>query len=203
MKRPPDPPASSHPACLSSPGGCAWRTSRRSGGRPPPPHAPAPMRRAVGLRWGLRVRLPRGYGRAPVHPGSMCVHHLPSRRAALGPNSMRSWIGLLIFLLACAGPQTAERPQVTCDGYDRGPGSFCALNPEACPPEQSPSDREPSEDLDAAAGKRACLDACEAGDEALASFCRRLKSPRRKAICWGATKGTKTACIGMCHALYR
>jgi hypothetical protein len=111
----------------------------------------------------------------------------PLKNSPLEIRSIRSWIGLLTCLLACAGPQSAEKPQILCDGYDRGPGSFCALNPEACPPEQSPSDREPPEELDAAAGKRTCLDACEAGGEVLADFCRHLKSPRRKALCWGVT----------------
>jgi hypothetical protein len=49
----------------------------------------------------------------------------------------------------------------------------------------------------------ACLDACAAGGEVLANFCRRLRSPRNQALCWAASQGSKTACIGMCHAIYK
>jgi hypothetical protein len=113
-----------------------------------------------------------------------------------------AWV-LLTCLLACAGAQMSGTPQILHDGYDRRPGSFCALNPEGCPPEQEPLERPSPEDEDAALGKSECLDACEAGGEVLANFCRRLKSPRRQALCWAATHGSKTACIGMCHAIYR
>jgi hypothetical protein len=141
------------------------------------------------------------------------VHHLPLKKPLLEVLSILSGIGLLTCLLACTGHQSVGTQQSLCnghgnedgrgcDGYDRGPGSFCALNPEACPPLPPPSDKEPKEELDGAAGKSACLDACEAGGEVLANFCRRLKSPRRQAICWAATHGSKAACIPMCHAIY-
>lgn len=131
------------------------------------------------------------------------MHPRPSETSPLKARWLLRGIGLLTCLLACAGAQPARTPQFLCDGHDRGPGSFCALNPEACPPLPGPSDSEPEEDLDAAAGKRACLDACEAGGEVLANFCRRLKSPRRQALCWAATYGSKAACFGMCHAIYK
>ena len=111
------------------------------------------------------------------------------------------WWSLLTCLLACAGMQSGGAPVLT-DGYDRGLGSFCALNPEGCPPLVAPPDQKPEQDLESPANKSACLDACEAGGEALESFCRRLRTPRKQALCWGATKGSKAACIGMCHAIY-
>lgn len=155
------------------------------------------------MRWSLRDWLSRGLFLAAPLPGTMSMYTRPSERTTLEIRSICSWMGLLLFIQACVGYQPAGAPQVLCDGYDRGPGSFCALNPEACPPQQNPSERQQPEELDAVAGKSACLDACEAGGEVLENFCRRLKTPRRKALCWAATKGTKTACIGMCHAIYQ
>jgi hypothetical protein len=87
-------------------------------------------------------------------------------------------------------------------GYPRGPGSFCALNPEGCPPEPPPAQPESAQDLESPANKQACLDACEAGGEILKNFCRRLRTPRKKALCWGAAEGTKQACRSMCNAIY-
>lgn len=86
--------------------------------------------------------------------------------------------------------------------YPRGPGSFCALNPEGCPPPSMPARREPEPEAESPLNKQACLDACKAGGEVLEAFCRRLKNDRRRALCWAATKGTQAACVGMCHAIY-
>jgi hypothetical protein len=49
------------------------------------------------------------------------------------------WWSLLTCLLACAGMHSGGAP-VLADGYDRRPGSFCALNPEGCPPLVAPPD---------------------------------------------------------------
>jgi hypothetical protein len=105
------------------------------------------------------------------------------------------------LLLACS-TASPSRERVLRDGYPREPGSFCALNPEGCPPAEDPRSREPEQDTESPANKQTCLAACEAGGEVLAAFCRRLRNPRRQALCWGATEGTKRACRGMCYAIY-
>jgi hypothetical protein len=113
------------------------------------------------------------------------------------------WVGLLACLLACTGTPSRRAPALFHDGYPRGPGSFCALNPEGCPPLSAHSEQGAEEDLESPANIAVCLDACAAGGEVLANFCRRLKTPRKQALCWAASQGSKAACIGMCHALYK
>lgn len=122
------------------------------------------------------------------------------------PNPRATWLhwvcwAPLCLALACVGAQWVETP-VLGDGYPRGPGSFCALNPEGCPPAPSPIRIESVPDQESPANKQACLDACEAGGEVLKNFCRRLRNERKRALCWGAAEGTKQACRGMCHAIY-
>jgi hypothetical protein len=105
------------------------------------------------------------------------------------------------LLLACS-TASPGRERVLRDGYPREPGSFCALNPEGCPPTEDPGWRESEQDTESPANKQTCLAACEAGGEVIEAFCRRLKDPRRKALCWGAARGSKAACFGMCRAIY-
>ena len=85
------------------------------------------------------------------------------------PSPRDTWLrlaclGTLCSALACAGAQLVEAPALVAD-YPRGPGSFCALNPEGCPPPPAPAQHEPVQDLESPANKQACLDACEAGGE--------------------------------------
>jgi hypothetical protein len=122
------------------------------------------------------------------------------------PSPRATWmrlacLGALCSALACTGEQLVATPALVAD-YPRGPGSFCALNPEGCPPAQPPAQAEPLQDLESPANKQACLDACEAGGEVLKNFCRRLRNERKRALCWGAAEGTKQACRSMCHAIY-
>ncbi|OQW65513.1 MAG: hypothetical protein BVN28_01575 [Nitrospira sp. ST-bin4] len=46
-----------------------------------------------------------------------------------------------------------------------------------------------------------CLDACEAGGRAIEQFCRSLKDPRARALCW-ANRWSVPACKGICYKLY-
>jgi hypothetical protein len=122
------------------------------------------------------------------------------------PSPRDTWLRLaclsaLCLALACVGAQLIETPALVAD-YPRGPGSFCALNPEGCPPESPPAQPEPVQSQESPANKQACLDACEAGGEVLKNFCRRLRNERKRALCWGAAEGTKQACRGMCNAIY-
>lgn len=113
----------------------------------------------------------------------------------------RLWlVGAMNCMLACAGAQSGGTPAQLMD-YPRDPGSFCALNPEGCPP--PPPSPEPEQAPEAQATKKECLEACAAGGEVLESFCRRLQGERRKALCWTATKGSKVACQGMCYAIFK
>ncbi len=118
------------------------------------------------------------------------------------PTRLLGPIAAMACMLACAGVQAGGVPTQLMD-YPRDPGSFCALNPEGCPPAPVPSRPEPEQDTEALANKKECLDACAAGGEVLESVCRRLQGERRKALCWTATKGSKVACQGMCYAIYK
>ena len=62
---------------------------------------------------------------------------------------------------------------------------------------------KPVQNLESPANKQECLDACEKGGLMLENFCRQLRTPRRRNLCWAATKGSKAACISMCHAIYK
>jgi hypothetical protein len=102
-----------------------------------------------------------------------------------------------ITLLSC-GVHPAGRNAVLHDGYPRGPGSFCALNPEGCPP---PSDTaKPTHpgpfDL------QSCLDACKEGGVLLESYCRGLREPWQRRLCWSVVQGSKVACQNMCHRIH-
>ena len=44
-----------------------------------------------------------------------------------------------------------------------------------------------------------CQMACNAGREAMSSFCRSLPDPRLKAGCWLAAGGTAIACLNWCY----
>lgn len=103
--------------------------------------------------------------------------------------------GAAVCMLSCvAQPYRTSSRTVLRDGYAREPGSFCALNPEGCPPPSAAPSAEPGTfDL---AG---CLEACEAGGAALEHYCRGLPKPWQKQICWSVVGATKTMCRGMCY----
>ena len=46
-----------------------------------------------------------------------------------------------------------------------------------------------------------CLDACAAGGRAIENFCRLLKDPRARALCW-ANRWSVPACQGVCYLLF-
>lgn len=49
-----------------------------------------------------------------------------------------------------------------------------------------------------------CLDACYSAckETAVARICRRLKSPRARALCWSAIYGSTAFCTGICYAIF-
>lgn len=94
------------------------------------------------------------------------------------------------------------------DGHSRGPGSFCALNPSGCPPlPPEPDDQEKQDPVCDAPGvmnrKTDCIRACESGRRAVENFCRSVRGPRRRALCWAGAYAGQAACIGMCYAIYK
>jgi hypothetical protein len=88
--------------------------------------------------------------------------------------------------------------------------SFCQLNPGACPPLPAPPESEPNEPDDQAQDpwkSLACIQACDAGGEAMERFCNSLpdKTKRQKeirAICWGVSRGSRAACVVFCRAYF-
>lgn len=101
----------------------------------------------------------------------------------------------VVCLLSCASHRTNSRPVLLAD-HPRGPGSFCALNPEGCPP--PPTTVAESRPFDLSS----CLDACEAGGAVLESFCRSLPEPWQRELCWSAVWGSKVACKNMCYRVH-
>jgi hypothetical protein len=86
-------------------------------------------------------------------------------------------------------------------------GEFCKLNPGACLPGLPPP--EPGEPEATADPWKsfACIQACKAGSEAMEKFCENLpgKTKRQKALkalCWGASSGSKAACVVFCRAYF-
>ncbi|MFB1484410.1 hypothetical protein [Corallococcus sp. RDP092CA] len=77
--------------------------------------------------------------------------------------------------------------------HSRGPGSFCALNPEGCSP--PPASTPGTFDLDS------CFKACDAGGAALESYCRSLAETWQRQLCWSVVQGSKAACKGMCSRI--
>lgn len=142
-------------------------------------------------------------GAAPLAGGSSMQRFPPTAGVSRSWRSVHPGWGLFAccVLLACS-TASPSRERVLRDGHPRGPGSFCALNPEGCPPADATPWRESEQDTESPENKQTCLAACEAGGEVLAAFCRRLRNPRRQALCWGATEGSKRACRGMCYAIY-
>lgn len=71
-----------------------------------------------------------------------------------------------------------------------------AASPAAA--EEEPSDKDPWKSY-------ACVKACEAGGEAIDTFCRTLPGRTKKQIavkaaCWAASRGTTGGCIVFCYA---
>jgi hypothetical protein len=112
----------------------------------------------------------------------------------------RFWLlavgGSVIGMLSCIHYASNGQRELH-DGYPRGPGSFCALNPEGCPPASPPAKASPG-----AFDLRTCLDACEAGGVVLESYCRGLKQGWQRELCWSVVLGSKAACRGMCYRLH-
>lgn len=100
-------------------------------------------------------------------------------------------------ILSCTPYRTGTRSVLRAD-HPRGPGSFCALNPEGCPP-PAPVSTPPAEpgtfDLET------CLKACEAGGAILESYCRSLPENWQQRLCWSVVLAKKTVCKGMCYRL--
>lgn len=115
------------------------------------------------------------------------------------------WKGTLLIgmasmfasLLSCE-VHRAGTGRVLRDGYPRGPGSFCALNPEGCPPDSSTTDPAQPGTFDLGS----CLKACEAGGAVLESYCRGLPANWQRRVCWSVVLGSKVACRGMCYQLH-
>ena len=103
---------------------------------------------------------------------------------------------LIAGLLSCGVRQSGSGLLLLAD-YPRDPGSFCALNPEGCPPASStPAPKKPGTfDLDS------CLKACEAGGAILESYCRGLPEKWQQRLCWSVVLGSKAACKGMCYRI--
>ena len=99
-------------------------------------------------------------------------------------------------LLSCTASPVRSRSVLRAD-HPRGPGSFCALNPEGCPPPPSPASAAPG-----AFDLNRCLKACDAGGVVLESFCRGLVEKWQRELCWGAVEGSKVACKNMCYAIH-
>ena len=115
------------------------------------------------------------------------------------------------------------------DGNARGPGSFCALNPNGCPPVNPPNGAPPTDfcvlNPDACpmspgghsgggsnnqctnppSNVNDCLAACDAGGEALKNFCRGITGEGaawKRALCWSATTGSVAFCKGICYRIH-
>lgn len=99
-------------------------------------------------------------------------------------------------LLSCAAYPVRSRSVLRAD-HPRGPGSFCALNPEGCPPPLSSPTAEPE-----AFDLNRCLKACDAGGAVLEAFCRGLAEDWQKRLCWSVVLGSKKACQGMCYRIH-
>lgn len=109
------------------------------------------------------------------------------------------WLLGLAGMLGCAASGESSRmgsaPRLLRDGHPRGPGSFCALNPEGCPPVSSSTETTPAFDV------AACLKACEAGGVVLETYCRSLPEPWQRQLCWSIVNESKRVCQNMCYRL--
>ncbi len=103
--------------------------------------------------------------------------------------------GGVAFLLSCGAHSAGSSSALRAD-HPRGPGSFCALNPEGCPPPTVASTEPGTFNLDT------CLKACDAGGAVLESFCRGLAESWQRELCWAAVSGTKVACKNMCYRVH-
>ena len=111
---------------------------------------------------------------------------------------------MVASLLSCGVQQVRKMTTLAQDGnhtrsdYPRDPGSFCALNPEGCPPD--PSTTAPAQPGGFDLGS--CLNACEAGGAVLESYCRGLPESWQRRLCWSVVQGSKVACRGMCYRIH-
>lgn len=113
-------------------------------------------------------------------------------------NPLRSTLIILSLLLSpCAFAESKVHEELR---YVLSCGAYSELLARPAPELVG---SEPEQGLESLANKRVCLDACEAGGETLENFCKRLRTPRKRALCWAATQGSKVACIGMCNAIYK
>lgn len=103
--------------------------------------------------------------------------------------------GVTVCLLSCGTHQAGARSVLRAD-HPRGPGSFCALNPEGCPPSAFTATEPGAFDL------ASCLKACDAGGAVLESFCRGLVEKWQRELCWSVVGGTKVACKNMCYRVH-
>lgn len=84
---------------------------------------------------------------------------------------------------------------------------FCKLNPGAClEPLPEPEPGEPEATADPWKSF-ACIQACNAGGDAMEEFCRKLpdktkRQQKLKAVCWSVSHGGKAACIVFCRAYF-
>ncbi len=85
--------------------------------------------------------------------------------------------------------------------------SFCELNPGACPePLPAPEPGEPETTADPWKSF-ACIQACQAGGDAMANFCAKLpartkRQQKIKAVCFGSCYAGKAACGVFCRAYF-
>lgn len=116
-------------------------------------------------------------------------------------NSRLLWTSLIPLLLLSCGVHRPASRTVLHDGYPRGPGSFCALNPEGCPPQpQNEPVAVPRNPV--AFDVNACLDACEAGGAVLDEYCRNLAEAWQRRLCWSVSLGSKVVCKNMCYGIH-
>lgn len=175
-----------------------WNSSGRAA------TAPAGLRRASAPRGGLVVLSPtcqawRGWAHRGAL-GSVSGQPLGHGTAMDSKRWLRcagllSGMGLTVLMLACVA-QPASTRSVLRSEHHRGPGSFCALNPEGCPPPASTQAEPGLFDLNR------CLKACDAGGATLEHFCRGLAEAWQRQLCWSVVWGSKVACKNMCYRIH-
>jgi hypothetical protein len=119
-------------------------------------------------------------------------------------------IPILALLVLGTGQSALASPPLPPPKSKDDEPSFCKLNPGACPPLPSapePESSEPEEEATDPWKSLACIQACDAGSEAMERFCKALpdKTKRQKeirAICWGVSRGSRAACVVFCRAYF-
>ncbi|CAM4333572.1 hypothetical protein COSO111634_37780 [Corallococcus soli] len=85
--------------------------------------------------------------------------------------------------------------------------SFCTLNPEACL-EPLPAPEAGEAETTADPWKSfACTQACQAGSQAMETFCEKLpgrtkRQQKLKALCFGSCYAGKASCLVFCRAYF-